>query len=65
MSSLFSRSFLGLATGPDGTEGTVYYDILIDALTYDDNNGNLADGTPHFTQIVEAFAAHGIYLLMN
>lgn len=65
MSNLFSRSFFGLATGPDGTEGTVYYDILIDALTYDDNNGNLADGTPHFTQIVEAFAAHGIYLLMN
>ena len=65
MSNLFAASNFGLATGPDGTEGQVYYDILIDALTYDDNNANLADGTPHFTQIVEAFAAHGIYLLMN
>jgi hypothetical protein len=65
MSDLFAKSCFGVATGPDGTEGTVYYDILIDALTYDDNNANLADGTPHFTQIVQAFAAHGIYLLMN
>ena len=65
MSSLFSRSHYGLANGPDGTEGQVYYDILIDALTYDDNNANLNDGTPHFTDIVNAFAAHGIYLLMN
>ncbi len=65
MSDLFAASCFGLATGPDGTEGTVYYDILIDALTYDDDNANLSDGTPHFTQIVQAFAAHGIYLLMN
>lgn len=65
MSELFARSNFGLATGPDGTEGQVYYDILIDALSYDDNNANLNDGTPHFTEIVDAFAAHGIYLLMN
>ncbi|MBK8329284.1 MAG: T9SS type A sorting domain-containing protein [Bacteroidetes bacterium] len=65
MSKLFAASNFGLATGPDGAEGQVYYDILIDALTYDDDNANLNDGTPHFTQIVEAFAAHGIYLLMN
>lgn len=65
MSQLFSRSHYGLANGPDGMEGQVYYDILIDALTYDDNNNNLNDGTPHFNEIVDAFAKHGIYLLMN
>lgn len=65
MSQLFSRSHYGLANGPDGAEGQVYYDILIDALQYDDDNNNLNDGTPHFNEIVEAFARHGIYLLMN
>lgn len=65
MCRLFARSHNGLAVGPNGTEGQVYYDILIDALTYDDNNNNINDGTPHFMDIVKAFAAHGIYLLMN
>ncbi len=65
MGDLFAKSYYGLATGPDGTEGTVYHDILIDALLYDDNNANLNDGTPHFGDIVPAFAAHGIYLLSN
>lgn len=65
LSTLFAKSLYGLATGPDGTEGQVYHDILIDALQYDDDNGNIADGTPHFNDIVPAFAAHGIYLLSN
>lgn len=65
MANLFSRSHYGLANGPDGTEGQVYFDILIDALQYDDNNNNINDGTPHFTQIVQAFAKHGIYLLSD
>ncbi len=65
MGDLFAASYYGLATGPNGTEGTVYHDILIDALTYDDDNGNITDGTPHFNYIVSAFAAHGIYLLTN
>lgn len=63
MSNIFAGSQYGLATGPDGTEGQVYYDILIDALLYDDDNNNLNDGTPHFMDIVDAFAKHGIYLL--
>jgi Zn-dependent metalloprotease len=63
MSTLFADSHYGLATGPDGTEGKVYHDILLDALQYDDNNNNLNDGTPHFSQILQAFARHGIYLL--
>ncbi len=65
MGDLFAASYFGLANGPDGTEGVVYHDILIDALQYDDNNGNLNDGTPHFAYIVQAFADHGIYLLSN
>lgn len=65
MSNIFARSNFGLATGPDGTEGVVYHDILVDALQADDDNNNLNDGTPHFTEIVNAFAAHGIYLLSN
>lgn len=65
MSSLFAKSYFGLATGPDGNEGQVFFDILIDALTYDDDNGNIYDGTPHFAYIVDAFAAHGILLLRN
>lgn len=63
MSDIFSASQFGLATGPDGTEGQVYYDILIDALQYDDDNNNISDGTPHFLDIVNAFAKHGILLL--
>lgn len=65
MSDLFADSYYGLANGPDGAEGQVYFDILIDALTYDDDNGNIYDGTPHFAYIVDAFAAHGILLLRN
>jgi len=65
MSDVFSSSHYGLANGPDGTEGEVYYDILIDALQYDDDNNNINDGTPHFMPIVQAFAKHGIYLLSN
>lgn len=63
--TLFADSYYGLATGADGMEGQVYHDILIDALTYDDDNANLNDGTPHFGYIVSAFATHGIYLLSN
>lgn len=65
MSDIFAGSQFGLATGPDGTEGQVYFDILIDALQYDDDNNNLNDGTPHFLQIVKAFARHGIFLLSD
>ncbi len=65
ISALFAQSHYGLATGPNGTEGEVYFDILIDALQYDDNDNNIANGTPHFNFIVKGFADHGIYLLNN
>lgn len=63
MSQIFAESHYGLANGPDGTEGQVYHDILLDALEYDDDNNNIFDGTPHFQAIVKGFARHGIYLL--
>src|SRR5690606_13679379 len=63
MAKLFTLTHFDLPNGPSGTEGDVYFDILISALMNDDNDANLANKTPHFTQIVEAFARHGIYLL--
>lgn len=65
MGQIYARSMSGFATGPDGTEGQVYFDILIDALTYDDDNANIYDGTPSFVSIVKGFARHGIYLLSD
>ncbi len=65
VSSLFAQSHYGLANGANGTEGQVYFDILIDALQYDDTDNNILNGTPHFLFIVKGFADHGIYLLNN
>jgi hypothetical protein len=62
---LFADSHEGLANGPDGAEGQVYYDILIDALSYDDIDNNINNGTPHFMSIVKGFAKHGIFLNMG
>lgn len=65
MAKLFTLTHYDLPNGPSGTEGDVYYDILISALMNDDDDANLANKTPHFTEIVEAFARHGIYLLYD
>lgn len=65
MANLFTASLAGLANGPDGSEGQVYTDILIDALEADDNDANLTNGTPNSAAIVPAFAAHGITLVSN
>jgi hypothetical protein len=35
-------------------------DFLIQLLMQDDDNGRLADGTPHWDEICEAFEAHGL-----
>jgi hypothetical protein len=59
----FAKTLFDTPDGPTGTEGTVYHKVLISALTRDDNDNNLANGTPHFIPIVKAFARHGIYLL--
>ena len=42
------------------TGTTIAGDIPIDYLTLDDNNGNINDGTPHYTQINNAFTLHGL-----
>ncbi|MFM1829999.1 MAG: hypothetical protein RLZZ558_339 [Planctomycetota bacterium] len=35
-------------------------DITIDYLTLNDNNGDIADGTPDYTEIADAFGQHGL-----
>lgn len=66
MGSLFARTlFNEQPDGPNGTEGVVYHDMLMGALINDDNNSDLSDGTPHMTEIVKAFARHGIYLMQD
>lgn len=65
MAALFAETQYGLANGPDGSEGQVYTDVLIDALQADDNDNDLLNGTPNATAIASAFALHGITLLSN
>lgn len=70
MMDLYKETFYATITGPDGTEGTVYVDILIEALTSDDvpaNGGDndITNGTPNDNAIIDGFAAHGITLLSN
>ena len=65
MTDLFSRTFNDFVTGPDGDEGQVYSDILLAALTEDDDDANLMNGTPHDQAILDAFALHGIRLINN
>lgn len=62
MTKLFTEVYYATPDGPDGSEGQVYQTILVDALTADDDDNNLTNGTPNFQAIVSAFAKHGIYL---
>ncbi len=39
-----------------------FKDHLVEILTKDDDNGDISDGTPHSTQIYDAFGRHGITL---
>lgn len=70
MMALYAETFNGAVTGPDGDEGQVYVDILIEALTEDDVPGNggdndITNGTPNDLDIINAFDRHGITLLSN
>lgn len=65
MMEILGESMYGLANAPNGQEGRLYADILIDALQADDDDNNLSNGTPNFNAIVSAFAFHGISLLAN
>ncbi|MFL5762984.1 MAG: T9SS type A sorting domain-containing protein [Bacteroidia bacterium] len=70
MMDLYKETFYAAVTGPNGTEGQVYTDVLIEALTDDDvpaNGGDndITNGTPNDNAIVDAFDIHGITLLSN
>ena len=43
-----------------GAISTIASDITIDYLTLDDDNGNIADGTPNYNMINDSFAVHGL-----
>ena len=43
-----------------GNISTIAADITIDLLTLDDNNGNIADGTPNYSAINDSFTLHGL-----
>ncbi|MEZ4887725.1 MAG: T9SS type A sorting domain-containing protein [Chitinophagales bacterium] len=62
MFEIFINSHYGTPMRGDGQEGLLYSDVLFQALIADDDNGNLADGTPNSEAIIEAFALHGIKL---
>jgi Zn-dependent metalloprotease len=70
MMDLYSATFDAAITGPNGNEGEVYVDILVEALQVDDSpvNGgdnDITNGTPNDLDIINAFDAHGITLLSN
>ncbi len=65
MTQIFVKTYPAVHDGPLGTEGKIYHEILITALQADDDDNNLSNGTPHFKQIAEAFARHGIYLMSD
>jgi len=62
MMDLFSQSFYAGLSEPDGQEGILFQDILLEVLTLDDNDGNLSNGTPNYCAITSGFAIHGISL---
>ncbi len=62
MFEIFINSHFGAPMRGDGEEGLLFSDILFQALIADDDNGNLADGTPNSEAIIESFALHGIKL---
>ncbi|MBS1771328.1 MAG: T9SS type A sorting domain-containing protein [Bacteroidetes bacterium] len=62
MTRLFVKTYNDVPDGPNGTETDVFHKVLVSALINDDDDANLANGTPHFVQITQAFGRHGIFL---
>ncbi len=62
MMNLFKETYYAGIQGPNGTEGMLYPDILLETLAQDDNDGDLTNGTPNYCAIVAAFQLHGITL---
>lgn len=65
MAALFAKTLYDIPDGPEGTEGEVFHEVLVSAIMNDDDDNNLANGTPHFAQLTAAFARHGIYLMSD
>lgn len=65
MIDLFKYTFDGAPDGPNGDEGIIYTDILVEVLYADDNDADLTNGTPNDLAITQAFSLHGITLLSN
>ena len=65
MLDLFKYVYDGAPQAPNGDEGVLYTDVLIEVLYADDNDADLTNGTPNDISIVQAFALHGISLLSN
>ena len=65
MLNLFKYTYDSGVDGPDGDEGAIYTDILLEVLYADDNDADLSNGTPNDIAIISAFNLHGITLLSN
>lgn len=52
--------FIKYSLADDENTGVIFSEWLLETLFYDDDNGDLTDGTPHFNQIIEAFDNHNI-----
>jgi hypothetical protein len=57
---LARTSLLCVNSIPLHTGTTIAGDITIDFLTLDDNNSDIADGTPNYNEINGAFTLHGL-----
>lgn len=65
MLELFVAAQINTPIAPDGGEGQLYSDILLEVMLADDDDGNLINGTPNDSAIIDGFAKHGISLLAN
>ncbi|MFN0274842.1 MAG: T9SS type A sorting domain-containing protein [Chitinophagales bacterium] len=65
MADLWIETWYATPMAPGGSEGTLYTDILLEALIADDDNADLSDGTPREGEITSAFCEHGISLAGN
>ena len=65
MTDIWMETHNATVDGPDGSEGEIYRDVLLEALIADDDNGDLTDGTPNDDVITAGFCIHGITLVGN
>ncbi len=63
MTTLFVGGHTGTPNAPDGMEGQLYSEILLQVLLFDDDDANISNGTPNDSAILDAFGKHGISLL--